>query len=205
MTYDALKIAVFVSGRGSNLNAILDYPKLKNLAEVKAVVSDKFDCPAFEIARKNDIPVYKVGKKEGFITYEKLKDILVSMDIGLIVLAGFLKLIPAVILSTFRNRIINIHPALLPSFGGSGMFGMNVHQKVFDSTTQVSGATVHFVDETFDTGKIILQRCVDITNVNSPEEIAERVLKIEHQLLPEAIEKIASGKVRIINNRVHLN
>jgi formyltetrahydrofolate-dependent phosphoribosylglycinamide formyltransferase len=200
-----LKIAVFVSGRGSNLKAILDSPKLRGVAEVSVVVSDKPGCQAFEHARKNSIPVYSVGKKEGLTSYEKLKDILISMDIELIVLAGFLKLIPTEILSPFRNRIINIHPALLPSFGGHGMYGMNVHKSVFDSTAQVSGVTIHFVDETFDTGKIILQRCVDITNVNSPEEIAERVLKIEHQLLPEAIEKIATGKVKFINNRVHLN
>jgi len=122
----------------------------------------------------------------------------------LIVLAGFLKLIPGNFVRAFRNRIINIHPALLPSFGGPGMYGSNVHRAVFDSSSQVSGATVHFVDETYDTGRIIAQRCVDISGVKSQEEIAERVLNIEHQLLPYVIEKIALGKVFVENNRVRV-
>lgn len=199
-----LKIAVFVSGRGTNLKAILDSPKLAGIIEVKAVVSDKAECPAFELAKKNSINIYTVGKKVGFISYEKLQDILFSLKIELIVLAGFLKLIPEELINFYKNRIINIHPALLPSFGGTGMYGINVHKAVFESSAQVSGATVHFVDETYDNGKIIVQKCVDITNVGSPDEIAEKVLKIEHQLLPEAIEKIASGKIKLVNGRVQV-
>ena len=199
-----MKIAVFVSGRGSNLKAILDSPKLAGIIEVKAAVSDKAECPAFELAKKNSINIYTVGKKVGFISYEKLQDILFSLKIELIVLAGFLKLIPEELINFYKNRIINIHPALLPSFGGTGMYGINVHKAVFESSAQVSGATVHFVDETYDNGKIIVQKCVDITNVGSPDEIAEKVLKIEHQLLPEAIEKIASGKIKLVNGRVQV-
>jgi formyltetrahydrofolate-dependent phosphoribosylglycinamide formyltransferase len=199
-----LKIAVFVSGRGSNLQAILNSPKLTDVVVVKAVVSDKADCPAFEIARKSSIPLFSVGKKEGSLSYLELTELLLSLEIELIVLAGFLKLIPENLLKAYQNRMINIHPALLPSFGGTGMYGMKVHKAVFESSAQVSGASVHFVDETFDTGKIIAQRCVDITNVNSPEEIAERVLKIEHQLLPDVIELIAKGKIRFSNGRVSI-
>lgn len=197
-----LTLAIFVSGRGSNLRAVLESPALKNLIIVKAVVGDKLYCPAFDIANSFSIPVYCVGKKEGFISFDDLKTILVDLKIDLIVLAGFLKLIPEDFVKAFRNKIINIHPALLPSFGGSGMYGMNVHRAVFESSAQVSGASVHFVDETYDTGRIIAQRCVDISNVRSPEEIAERVLKIEHQLLPYVIEKIALGKIFVENNRV---
>ena len=197
-------VAVFVSGRGSNLKAILDSPKLRQLAEVKAVFSDKTDCPAFELAKQFSIPTYCIGKKEGFINNKKLKDHLVSLEIDLIVLAGYLKLIPGDVVSSFEFKIINIHPALLPSFGGSGMYGANVHKAVFNSSAMVSGATVHFVDETFDTGKIIAQRCVDITDVNSPAEIAERVLKIEHSLLPDVIERLALKKVTIENGRVKI-
>jgi len=199
-----LALSVFVSGRGSNLRAILDSPKLKNLVEVKAVIGDKLNCPAFDIAKSFSIPVYSVGKKEGFISFDELGTLLEEINIELIVLAGFLKLIPENFVRTFSNKIINIHPALLPSFGGLGMYGINVHRAVFESSAQVSGATVHFVDETFDTGRIIAQRCVDISDTKSPEEIAERVLKIEHQILPEVIEKIALGKVFVDNNRVRV-
>ncbi|NNG26276.1 MAG: phosphoribosylglycinamide formyltransferase [Ignavibacteriaceae bacterium] len=197
-------VAVFVSGRGSNLKAILDSPKLRHLAEVKAVFSDKADCPAFEIAKQFSIPTYCIGKSEGFISNKKLKDYLVSLEIELVVLAGYLKLISEDVVSSFKLRIINIHPALLPSFGGSGMYGENVHKAVFNSSVQVSGATVHFVDETYDTGKIIAQRCVDISDVNSPAEIAERVLNVEHTLLPDVIEKLALKKVTIENERVRV-
>ncbi len=199
-----LAVSVFVSGRGSNLQAILDSPELKNLVEVKAVISDKLNCPAFDIAKKFSIPVYSVGKKEGFISFDELGTLLKEINIKLIVLAGFLKLIPENFVRSFSNKIINIHPALLPSFGGSGMYGMNVHRAVFESSAQVSGATVHFVDETFDTGRIIAQRCIDISDVKSPEEIAERVLKIEHQILPYVIKKIALGKVFVDNIRVRV-
>ena len=199
-----LALAVFVSGRGSNLRAVLDSPALKSLIEIKAVVGDKLYCPAFDIAKNFSIPVYSVGKKDGFFSFDDLEVILKDFKIDLIVLAGFLKLIPENFVRAFRNKIINIHPALLPSFGGSGMYGMNDHKAVFESSAQVSGASVHFVDETYDTGKIIAQRCVDISEVKSPEEIAECVLSIEHQLLPYVIEKIALGKVFVEKNRVRV-
>jgi phosphoribosylglycinamide formyltransferase-1 len=199
-----LAVSIFVSGRGSNLSAILDSSKLKNLIEVKAVISDKPDCPAFELARKFSIPVYNVGKKEGFISFDELTSKLNHLGIKLIVLAGFLKLLPPDFVRSFRNKIINIHPALLPSFGGAGMYGLNVHRAVFEASAQISGATVHFVDETFDTGKIIAQKCVDISDVKTPEEIAERVLIIEHELLPFVIEKIALGKIFVDKFRVRV-
>lgn len=197
-----MKIAVFVSGRGSNLKAILDSPDLKNLIEIVCVVSDKSFCKAFEIANNYLIKTFTVGNKENQISYQLLIEKLTEMKVDLIVLAGFLKLIPVEFLSKFENRIINIHPALLPSFGGKGMYGMNVHQAVFDSSAKISGATVHFVDASYDTGKIIAQHCVDISDVKSPEEIAERVLKIEHKLLPEVIKAFAERRVERINNRV---
>ena len=199
-----LAVAIFVSGRGSNLRAVLESPKLKDLIKVKAVIGDKLYCPAFDIAKNFSVPVYSVGKKEGFISFDNLKIILKELQIDLIVLAGFLKLIPEDFVKSFSNKIVNIHPALLPSFGGSGMYGMNVHRAVFESSAQLSGASVHFVDETYDTGKIIAQKCVDISDVKSPEEIAERVLRIEHQLLPDVIEKIALGKVFVEGFRVRV-
>lgn len=199
-----MRIAVFVSGRGSNLQAILDSADLKDKINVVAVVSDKADCPAFAIAGKYSIPVYTLaGKTEG-LDYNELANILSEKKTDIIVLAGFLKLIPASFISTYKGKIINIHPALLPSFGGKGMYGMNVHKAVFDASAKVSGPSVHFVDETFDTGYIIAQSCVNISDVKSPEEIAERVLKEEHFLLPYVLKKFAENKIRIEGKRVFI-
>lgn len=199
-----LKVAVFVSGRGSNLRAILNSSKLRNLIKVQAVISDKTTCPAFKIAEEYSISNYVVGKEENSISYNNISEFLKSLEIDLVVLAGFLKMIPNDMITDFRNRIINIHPALLPSFGGKGMYGMNVHQAVYNSSTQVSGATVHFVDETYDTGKIISQRWINISDVGSPEEISERVLAVEHELLPHVLEKFALNKIIVSNGRVRV-
>ena len=199
-----MKIAVFVSGRGSNLQSILQSRELTDLIEIKAVVSDKIECGAFEIAKMYSVPTFSLGEKDGLISYNDLSNFLSQLGIDLIVLAGFLKLIPHSVVREFKGKIINIHPALLPSFGGEGMYGMNVHRAVYDSSAKVSGASVHFVDESYDTGTIIAQECVDIKDVKSPEEIAERVLKIEHRILPYVIKKIAEAKVSIKNNRVEI-
>ncbi|NWF50862.1 MAG: phosphoribosylglycinamide formyltransferase [Ignavibacteriaceae bacterium] len=196
-----MNIAVFVSGRGSNLNAIIESEDLKNLISIKAVFSDKSDCPAFEIAKKNSIPTFSIGKTEGSLSSDKLFSKLIELEIDLIVLAGYLKLIPGEIVSKFKHRIINIHPALLPSFGGKGMYGMNVHKAVFEASSKVSGATVHFIDEEYDKGIIIAQKSVDISDVQSAEEIASKVLKIEHEILPFVIKKIAEGKVKVEGSR----
>lgn len=196
-----MKIAVFVSGRGSNLKAILESQEQLKKIEVKVVVSDKFNCPAFDIAKNSSIVTYTVGNKEGCISYNGLSNLFDEYKVNLVVLAGFLKLLPNEFVKKFNNKIINIHPALLPSFGGKGMYGINVHKAVFESSAKVSGVSVHFVDPEYDKGKIIAQRCVDISDVKSPEEIAEKVLKIEHQILPFVINKFADDKVKIIDNR----
>lgn len=199
-----IRVAVFVSGRGSNLQAVLNFPKLKNLIVVDSVFSDKKDCKAFQIASENSIDCFSLGDGEGLISYSGLADFLKSRNVDLIVLAGFLKLVPNSVVREFKNRIINIHPALLPAFGGKGMYGINVHKAVLSSSAKISGATVHFVDETYDTGKIIAQRKVDISDLDSAEAIAERVLKIEHELLPDVIEKFATNKIVFSNNKVEV-
>ncbi len=199
-----MKLAVFVSGRGSNLQSILESRELAELIEIKAVISDKIECGAFEIAKDYSVPTYALGSKDGLISYNDLSNLLSQLKIDLIVLAGFLKLIPGNVVKEFKGRIINIHPALLPSFGGKGMYGMNVHKAVYSSSAKVSGATVHFVDELYDTGTIIAQECVDIRDVKSPDEIAARVLKVEHRILPSVIKMIAEERVQIINNRVEI-
>lgn len=197
-----MKIAVFVSGRGSNLKAILESPDLKNIVSVEAVLSDKPDCKAFDIAEQFNIKSFSVGEGEGKIEVNQLPALLIELKIDMIVLAGYLKLIPVDLITNFENRIINIHPALLPSFGGKGMYGINVHKAVFNSSAKVSGATVHMVDNSYDTGRIIAQKCVDISDVKSPEEIAERVLEVEHKILPEVIKAFALNKVRFEASRI---
>ncbi len=188
---------MFVSGRGSNLNAILNYPELKEKIVVKWIVSDKYLCKALDLAKEKGIPFYCIDYKKVSEEYDYLTELFKKDNIELIVLAGFLKLLPSKFVDNFKNRIINIHPALLPSFGGKGMYGMNVHKAVFNSGRNQSGATVHFVDNTYDTGEIIAQGKVDIKDCSSAEEIAGKVLKIEHQLLPDTINKIADGKIKI--------
>ena len=201
-----MNIAVFVSGRGSNLEAILVSAELKGLCNVSVVCSDKLDCQAFQIAKQNNIPFFSVSEfpKNGFVTFQELQGIFAEKEIELIVLAGFLKLMPKEFVRSFSFKIINIHPALLPSFGGKGMYGIRVHEAVFKSSAKVSGATVHFVNENYDEGLIIDQAVVSIADVQSAEEIAQRVLKLEHQLLPSVIAKIAQRRVEIKNNRVYL-
>lgn len=197
-----MKIAVFVSGRGSNLRAILNYPDLKDKIKIVAVISDKIDCKAFEIAGEFGINIFTVGDGDGRINQNDITSTLKKLEVDFIVLAGYLKLIPNELIEQFENRIINIHPALLPSFGGKGMYGLNVHRAVFNSSAKISGATVHMVDMTYDTGKIIAQKCVDISDVKNAEEIAERVLKIEHQLLPEVVKAFAENRVKIESKRI---
>lgn len=201
------KLAVFVSGRGSNLLSIASHINSGILnAKISAVVSNKIDCKALDYAKSEGIQNFVVSKvvSDETIDYENLINIFQTEKIDLIVLAGFLKKIPTELIRAFQNRIINIHPALLPAFGGKGMYGMNVHKAVFNSSAKVSGATVHFVNEIYDDGKIIDQMSVDINDVNSPDEIAERVLKVEHKLLPSVIKKFVENKIQLTDNRVFL-
>ena len=202
-------LAIFVSGRGSNLLSIASKIKSGKInAKIAAVISNKADCQAIEFAKEENIPTYIVNnhdEDQSSISYVELTRKLKESDINLIVLAGFLKKIPVELIREFKNKIINIHPALLPSFGGKGMYGMNVHKTIFNQSVKVSGATVHFVDEIYDNGKIIGQKSVDISDVVSPEEIAQRVLKIEHELLPEIISKFVENKIRITEKRVFLD
>jgi len=208
-----MNIAVFVSGKGSNLQAILSSNELRGICKVSFVCSDKIDCPAFQIAKHNNIPFFSVSGKivpgdvagnEGFISFDELQKKFYAEDVELIVLAGYLKLLPKEFVRQFHCKVINIHPALLPSFGGKGMYGKHVHETVFNSSVKISGATVHFVNERYDEGLIIDQQAVSIVDANSAEEIAKRVLELEHKLLPSVIAKIAQKKIEIKNNRVYI-
>lgn len=195
------KIAVFISGRGSNLNSIIHYFSInKNLVSIELVVSNTHKAYGLEIAKSNNIDTLVVNEES---SYNKLISILEDKRINLIVLAGFLKKIPDILIESYENRIINIHPALLPSFGGKGMYGENVHRSVFEKSCKVSGVTIHFVNKIYDEGLIIAQEAVPIDNVTDYHEIAERVLKVEHKLLPQVIEYFAKNKIIIKHNRVY--
>jgi len=191
-----INLAVFVSGQGSNLKAIYKQIELGNLpAKISVVVSNNKNCGAIDFAIDKNIPTFIIvnNKDKNFESYKELLFFLSDLKIDLVVLAGFLKKIPKEFIQKYKNKIINIHPALLPKYGGKGMYGINVHKAVFNAKENISGATVHFVDEIYDNGKIIEQETVDISDVKSPEEIAERVLKIEHIILSDVIKKISTG------------
>ncbi len=204
-TNNMKKIAVFVSGRGSNLKSVFNGSKNpESNYRIEYVVADK-ECLAIDFAKENQIQTLLVSKekKTNYVTFLNLIEIF-SNKVDLIVLAGFLKKIPEELVHKFTNKIVNIHPALLPLFGGKGMYGMNVHSAVFESGMKISGATVHFVNEEFDKGPIICQKAADISNCNSPEEIALKVLEIEHEILPIAIKKILENELVIEKNRIRI-
>ena len=203
-----LNIAVFISGRGSNLSSIIEYFN-ENLGfvSIKYVISNNQAAYGLEIAKSNNIPTFIISsdKLETEKSYDVLTEKLKSNDVNLIVLAGYLKKIPDNFIDKYENKIINIHPALLPSFGGKGMYGINVHQAVFNKSVKVTGVSVHFVNKVYDEGLIIAQQAVNISDVENAEEIAAKVLKIEHSLLPYVVRKFAEKKIIIKNNRVYIN
>jgi phosphoribosylglycinamide formyltransferase-1 len=202
-----LKIAVFGSGRGSNFEAILGAIQTGAIhgARIVLVVSNKSDTGILSVARMNAIPALHMSERQ-FNTEEEFVartlDVLRAHGVNFIVLAGYMKRLPSRIIEVFRNRIINIHPALLPKFGGPGMYGMHVHEAVIASGETISGATVHVVDEEYDHGPIVLQREVRVSANDTPESLAAKVLAVEHQVYPEAIRMFAEGKVIIPNTEV---
>lgn len=196
----SLPVAVFASGSGSNLQAILDYHA--SLAaprwRVELVVSDQGDAKALERARRAGIrsrflPVS--GRSSRDVAGETLS-LLRSADIGFIALAGYLRLIPARVVGAFRERMVNIHPALLPAFGGKGMYGMRVHEAVLAAGARVTGPTVHFVDEEYDRGPIIAQWPVPVRTGDSPHTLAARVLRVEHLLYPRVVDQFGRALAR---------
>ncbi len=203
-----LNIAVFASGRGSNFQAL--HHAIKDDAEkarIAVVISNNSDAGALVAARSFHIPAIHLSQKQYSSNAEFVEAILRTLEsfqVTLIVLAGYMKKIAPEVIGKYRNRIINIHPALLPAFGGQGMYGLRVHEAVIAAGEKISGATVHIVDEEFDHGKIILQESVPVEPNDTPETLAERVLKVEHTLLPRAVRLFADNKIEILNNEVHI-
>lgn len=202
MLNQCLNIAVFASGKGSNFRAILDAIKAGKIqnAQIVLVISNNSDAGALVTACENNIPTLHISRKQ-FNSDEDFNDALLARlsayNVNFIVLAGYMKKIDARIVRVFKNRMINIHPALLPKYGGNGMYGMNVHEAVIVNKERFSGATVHIVDEEYDHGQIILQKTVQVEENDTPETLATRVLQIEHEIYPEAIRLFSEGKVKI--------
>jgi len=192
---DELSIAVFASGGGTNLQSLIDSCKQGAWdGSITAVISNNSGAYALERARNENIAAchisgVKFPERERFVG-EMLRT-LENHKVNLIVLAGYMKLLPVEVVRKYRNRILNIHPALLPKYGGKGMYGMNVHKAVIESGDSISGATVHFVDEIFDHGVILIQRTVPVLPDDDPESLAARVLKVEHKILPAAVSMFA--------------
>ena len=200
-----LKIAVCVSGGGTNLQAIIDAIENKVItnAEIKVVISNNKNAYALERAKKHNIESICISPKD----YENraafnqaFLEKLDGYEVDLVVLAGFLVVIPEEMIAKYRNRIINVHPSLIPSFCGTGYYGLKVHEGALARGVKVTGATVHFVDEGTDTGPIILQKAVYIENGDTPEVLQKRVMEqAEWVILPRAIDLIANAKVSIVD------
>ena len=201
-----MKIAVFVSGGGTNLQAIIDNIKSGFLSgvEISLVVASNSDAYALTRAADNGIPA-KVMSVKSFGSRDEWDEAVLeevkASGAELIVLAGYLSLLGSKVVAAYSNRIINIHPALIPSFCGAGMYGIKPHEAVLARGVKVSGATVHFVNENYDEGPILLQKAVDVKWDDTPEVLQKRIMKeCEQVILPRAIRLIADGKVIIENN-----
>ena len=198
------KIAIFVSGRGSNFQSIYfkilagDIP-----AKVCLVISNNSNCGAIKFASEKGIEILVLNQNRlpnSKIRENVLLDTLVTTKIDLICLTGYMKLLPESIVKEYKDRILNIHPALLPQFGGKGFYGMKVHEAVIEAGVKESGVTVHLVDEDYDNGKIVVQEKVGVRMEDTAETLAERVLKVEHDLYPRVVQAFCRNKVVWVNN-----
>jgi phosphoribosylglycinamide formyltransferase-1 len=203
-----MNIAVFASGRGSNFLAILNAIESGTLpARVALLLSNNANAGAMETAREHNIPAVHISEKH----YQSADDFSTAMlnvmrknNVEVIALAGYLKKIPFAVVRQYRNRIFNVHPALLPKFGGPGMYGHHVHEAVLAAGETISGATVHLVDEEYDRGPIVLQKSVAVTPTDTLETLAEKVLKVEHEIYPLALAALAENRLQIEGSNVWL-
>ncbi|MDR7408742.1 MAG: phosphoribosylglycinamide formyltransferase [Armatimonadota bacterium] len=192
------RLAVLVSGRGTNLQAILDATRAPEYpAEVVVVVSDRPGAYALERARQAGVPAYVVPWRRDLADFgRRLAEVLDAHQAQWVCLAGFLRILPPEFVQRYRGRILNIHPSLLPAFGGRGMYGERVHQAVLASGAVESGCTVHFVTEDVDAGPVVAQARVPVLPDDTVETLAARVAEQEHRLYPEAIRRVVTGQVR---------
>lgn len=195
-----VKIAVLISGSGTNLQSIIDATKNKEInGEIVLVVSNRKKAYGLERARNANI------KAEWIKDEELLMNRLQEEQVDLIVLAGYLAIVSEKLINIYENKIINIHPSLIPSFCGPGYYGIHVHEEAFKRGVKLSGATTHFVSTEVDGGPIILQRAIDISDCLTPEEIQEKILfNIEHKLLVDSVKLYCEGKIKVINGKVEI-
>jgi len=195
-----VRIAVLISGSGTNLQSLIDAYLNKEInGEIALVVSNRKKAYGLERAKNAGIEALHIKDEDLLI------QTLQEKKIDLIVLAGYLAIVSDKLINLYENKIINIHPSLIPSFCGSGFYGIHVHEHAFNRGVKVSGATVHFVSNVVDGGPIILQRAIDISDCNSPEEIQEKILyNIEHKILVEAVKLYCDNKIKVENERVKL-
>ena len=183
------RLAIFASGRGSNAEKIISFFENDPTVEIGLILSNRKEAKVLQLAQKCKIPKLVTSRDE-FYHSDKITKNLVEFKIDLIVLAGFLWLIPKYLVDAFPNKIVNIHPALLPKYGGKGMYGMNVHKAVHKAGEIETGITIHYVNDRYDDGAIIFQAACKIEKTDSPEQIAEKVLALEHQYLPQIIREL---------------
>ena len=203
-------IAVLVSGGGTNLQALIDAQNDGTIksGKITCVISSNPDAYALERARNNNIDTAVIRRKD-FETFEEydlaLTEILKSKGADLVVLAGFMTILGHQVISEFENRMINIHPALIPSFCGEGYYGLRVHKAVLEKGVKLSGATTHFVTEECDAGPIIMQRAVEVENDDTPETLQRRIMEnVEWKILPLSVELFCSDKITIKNNKTYI-
>ena len=195
-----VKIGVLISGGGTNLQAIIDGCENKSInGEVKVVISNKEEAYGLERARNHKITA--ICEKDE----NKIIEILKENEVELVILAGYLKIVSPKLVNEYRNKIINIHPSLIPAFCGKGYYGEKVHQGVIDYGAKVTGATVHFVDEGADTGPIIMQKTVEVKQDDDAKKVAERVLEVEHEILTKSISMFCENKLTVNGRRVYIN
>jgi phosphoribosylglycinamide formyltransferase-1 len=194
------RIAVLASGRGSNLEALYAHFTRRAPAEaqIALVASDKGDAGALAFAQRNGIPAVTLEMGPGHAA--ALATVLATHRIDIVALAGYLRLVPAEIVRAYRGRVVNVHPALLPAFGGKGMYGERVHQAVLAAGARVTGVTVHFVDEVYDRGATIAQWPVPVFTDDTVHTLAARVLRVEHRLFPHALAAVARGAIRLTDD-----
>lgn len=203
-----LKMAVLVSGGGTNLQAIIDKIADGGItnAEISVVISNNKNAYALERAKNHGIEALCISPKQ-YESRQQFNEALLaaiqSYQVDLVVLAGCLVVIPEIMVKAYPNKIINIHPALIPSFCGTGYYGLKVHEAVLERGVKVTGATVHFVDEGTDTGPIILQKAVEVQEGDTPEVLQRRVMEqAEWEIMPKAIDLIANDKIQVVNGLV---
>lgn len=186
-------IAIFASGTGTNAKKIIEHFEDVEDITVRLIVSNKADAPVLGIARAHHIETLLLDRQTFYQTTRTLEQ-LRQADIDFIVLAGFLWLMPSYLVKAFEGKMINIHPALLPKYGGKGMYGMKVHQAVAEAGEERTGITIHYVNEVYDEGEIIFQAACSLSPRDTPQEIARKVQRLEHRYFPAVVEKVIRGE-----------